>query len=150
MSDSARDTGRKAATTMELSKRVCDTVDLVVQGFTLRAIADRHKIDWRQARADYLTGVQLLADRSLEATLALRDEVTMRQRVLIASNMPRARAGDLKAAMIVQRADDILISIHGLRSIKVDMPEPDPDPLIAEAMEAYLEGVADKIEKIRH
>lgn len=140
---------RAAVTSVELSRRVLDTVDLVVQGFSLRSIADRHKIDWAQARDDYFAGMRALNDRSMDATLALRDEVTARERVLIASNMTRARAGDKGAATIVQRADELLVSIWGLRSIRVDLPEPDHDPMLAEAMEAYLEGVAEKIEKTR-
>jgi len=135
---------RAAVTGAGLQKRRFDTVDLVIQGFTLRQIAEHHKLDYPTAREDYLAGMALLRDHSLEATKALCDEVTARQRMLIASNMARARAGDVKAATIVQRADEMLISIWGLRSLKVEMTEIPSDPNIAVAMEAYLTGIAEK------
>lgn len=132
---------------MELTQRTLDTVDLVVQGVSLRAIAERHGLQIREVREDYLAGMKVLSDRSIEATLALREEITMRQRLLIASNMKKARDGDRSAAAIVQRADEMLIWIHGLRSVTEKRAEIPADPLITEAVEAYLAGVAADIRK---
>lgn len=137
----------QAETSVELSQRQLDTVELVVQGVSLRAIAERHGLKYREVREDYLNGMRIINDRSIEATLALRDEVTMRQRLLIFSNMPKARAGDRAAAAIVQRADEMLMSIWGLRSVKIEKAEIPADPVIAAAMDAYLTGITEQVRK---
>jgi hypothetical protein len=131
-------------TSVELQQRRFDTVDLVIQGFSLRQIGEHHGLNVSDVRRDYLIGMETLRDHSIEATKALRDEVTARQRLLIASNMAKARAGDVRAATIVQRADEMLVSIWGLRSLRVEIPDPEPDPDIAVALEAYLTGITEK------
>lgn len=136
-----------AATSAELEQRQLDTVDLVVQGIPLRAIAKKHGCSLGQVHADYGAGMKKLADRSMDAIVALRDEITLRQKSLIAANMPAARAGDKSAALIVQRADELLTSVWGLRSLKVTMAEVPRDPMIAEALEAYLTGIAEKVRR---
>jgi hypothetical protein len=136
----------KAGTTAALVKRRLDTVDLIIQGATLRQVGELHHLAIEAVRFDYFAGLEMVTDRSIKATIALRDEVTMRQRLLIMANMKRALDGDKGAATIIQRADELLVSIWGLRAIKPDFELPS-DPMLTEALEAYLVGVAEQIAK---
>jgi hypothetical protein len=126
-----------------------DIVDLIVNGASLRQVAAHFDITPPEARNEYRAGIDMLRDRSIDASMDLRDEVTMRQRELILSNMARAKAGDVKAATIVQKADDMLTSIWGLRSLRIDPPRRPPDPGIAAAMEGYLAGLDESTKKGR-
>ena len=116
-------------------------VDLVVNGATLRQIGTTYKISPEEARQEYHRGLAMLNERSIDDALAMRDEVTARQKALILANLPKAKAGDLKAAMIVQKADDLLTSIWGLRSLKIDVPRRPGDAGIADSVEAYLASI---------
>jgi hypothetical protein len=106
-----------------------DIVDLIVNGASLRQVAAHFDITPPEARNEY--------------------RVTMRHRELLLSNMARAKAGDVKAATIVQKADDMLTSIWGLRSLRIDPPRRPPDPGIAAAMEGYLAGLDESTKKGR-
>lgn len=128
----------------KLIRRKLDTFDLVVQGATIRQVAERHGIHYSEARQDYLDAIAMLNERTMESVAAMRDEITARQRTLILANMPRARAGDDKAANIVQRADNLLVGLWGLRTARLDVTVKRSDTL-DDALSAYLQGVADKI-----
>jgi hypothetical protein len=124
-----------------------DIVDLVIAGASLRQVAKHFDITPPEARQEYRAGLDMLKDRSVDAAMDLRDEVTERQRALIMANLARAKSGDVKSAQIVQKADDLLTSIWGLRSLTIDRPPKPKDPLIASAMEGYLAGLADATPK---
>lgn len=119
-----------------------DIVDLIVNGASLRQVAKHFGIDHNAARLAYARGLAALVDGSVERSIALREEVTARQRELILANMARAKAGDAKSAQIVQNADSLLASIWGLRSLRIEPPARPRDAAITDAVEAYLEGVA--------
>jgi hypothetical protein len=121
-----------------------DVVDLVVNGATIRQVSEHFKVPYKTARSAYMEGLQQVTDRSIDRTIAMREEITARQRILIFSNMARARAGDRAAAQIVARADALLASVWGLRSIRIELPDRPPDPQIAAAMEGYLSGLAEQ------
>ena len=55
--------------------------------------------------------------------------------------MAHAKAGDKAAAMIVQNADSLLVSIWGLRSLRIDQPARPHDAHLTEAVSAYLDGI---------
>jgi hypothetical protein len=130
-----------AGTEAERVARQMDVVDLIVNGASLPQVARHYKIDLERARDDYVAGLARLVDTSIDRSLALREEVTARQRLLIFENMPRARVGDRTAAAIVQNADSLLASIWGLRSLRIDRPaRPGSDPL-SDAVSAYLDGI---------
>ena len=74
-----------------------DVVDLIVNGASLRQVARHFKIDTETARLHYTAGLARLIDTSVDRSLALREEVTARQRELILANMARAKAGDRAA-----------------------------------------------------
>jgi hypothetical protein len=132
-----------AETEAEDVARQFDVVDLIVNGATVKQVADHFLCSIATVRRDYAAGVEALRDRSIETTMALRDEITMRQRSLILANMPRARAGDRASALIVQGADALLASIWGLRSLRIEPPKRPRDPALAAAVEGYLEGLRD-------
>ena len=131
----------KAETDAELITRQLDTVDLIVAGATLRQVAKAHGVEMSQVRVDYAAGLEILRDKSVDRSLQLREEITARERRLVFANMTRAMAGDKTAAMIVQHADQVLASIWGLRSLRVETPAREPDPAIASALSAYLAGL---------
>jgi hypothetical protein len=137
------DLRRKAATEAEDVAHVFEVVDLIVSGATLRQVAEHYKCTLDTVRADYQLGLSLLIDRSVDRSMALREEITARQRALIFANMVSARAGDKNAAAIVNRADALLASIWGLRSLRVEAPPRRGDPTIAAALEGYLTGLTD-------
>lgn len=130
-----------AGTEAELVARQMDVVDLVVNGASLRQVARHFGIDPEQARRDYAAGLARLIDSSIDRSVALREEVTARQRELILANMPRAKAGDRAAASIVQQADGLLASIWGLRSLRIERPARPRDDALADAVSAYLDGI---------
>lgn len=119
-----------------------DVVDLIVNGATVRQVANHYGCSMSEARAAYVAGLERLTDRSIERSMGMREEITARQRLLIFANMPRAKAGDRQAAQIVDNADQLLASIWAVRSLRVELPPRDPDPGIAAAMEGYLAGLA--------
>lgn len=128
-------------TDAELITRQLDTVDLIVGGATVRQVAAHYGLDMHTVRDDYHAGLNLLTDRSIDRSIALREEITLRQRALILANMPRAKAGDRISAQIVQNSDALLISLWGLRSLRADPPARRTTSELAEAVEAYLDGV---------
>jgi hypothetical protein len=129
-----------AGTEAELVARQMDVVDLIVNGASLRQVARHFKITLNQARADYTAGLAHLIDTSIDRSIALREEVTARQRELILANMARAKAGDRAAASIVQQADGLLASIWGLRSLRIERPRRG-DNALSDAVAAYLDGI---------
>lgn len=130
-----------AGTEAEFVARQMDIVDLIVNGASLRQVADHYKIDWATARADYTAGLARLIDTSIDRSIALREEVTARQRALVLANMPRAKAGDRSSAAIIQAADNLLASIWGLRSLRIERPARPRSDALADAVSAYLDGV---------
>ena len=130
-----------AGTEAERIARQMDIVDLIVAGASLRQVAKHFKIDPEQARKDYAAGLAHLIDTSVDRSIALREEVTARQRELILANMARAKAGDRAAAAIVQGADGLLASIWGLRSLRIERPPRRGDERLADAVSAYLDGI---------
>lgn len=141
----ARARKERAETTLELNQRRLDTVDLIIQGATLRQVAERHGIGLTEAREDYQVAMRLLNEHAVDRVLDMREEITGRQRTLILANMSKARMGDVKAATIVQRADQMLADIWGLRYIRPDPTEVPRDPMIAAALAVYLEKVAERV-----
>ena len=135
----------KAETTLELDQRRLDTVDLIIQGATLRQVADRHGLSLTEVKEDYQIAMRLLNEQSGDRVLDMREEITARQRTLILANMSKARAGDLKAATVVQRADQMLSDIWGLRYIRPEPTEAPHDPMIAAALTVYLEKIAERV-----
>ena len=143
----AAHTGHSLAEDAELVQRRLDTVDLVVMGATIRQVADRHDVDYYTARDDYMRGMEMLNERTARSVAAMRDEVTMRQKAIIMAMLPEAKKGDTKAAGVVQRADDILAGLWGLRSARLEiedvtMRQSGNDSLQA-ALDEYLEQVID-------
>lgn len=118
-------------------------VELVVNGGTIQQAADHFAISHSYARSEYQAGLAEMRERTIDEATDLRDEVTLRQRELILSNMPRAKAGDRSAAQIVQNADLLLAGLWGLRSLPVARKRRPATPAIAEAVEAYVQGVTD-------
>lgn len=133
----------EAGTDAEVTARDFDIVDLIVNGASLRQCAKHYGIDLNTARAAYARGLAALVDSSIDRSIALREEVTARQRELILANMARAKAGDKSSAMIVQNADSLLASIWGLRSLRIEPPARPRDPAIADALDAYLRGITE-------
>jgi len=142
-----RKTRESAGTEAELITRQLDVVDLIVNGATVRQVSTLHKRDMAEISRDYAAGLAMLRDHSIDASIALRDEITARQRALILANMPRARGGDRVSAQIVNQADGLLASIWGLRSLRVERPPRPGDPGISDAVAAYLVGLADSVPK---
>lgn len=140
-----RDARESAGTAAELISRQLDVVDLIVNGATVRQVAQLFKRDMGQIRIDYAEGLALLTDRSIDRSMALREEITARQRALVFANMPAARSGDRAAAQIINQADGLLASIWGLRSLRVEHPPRPGDPGISDAVTAYLAGLADSV-----
>lgn len=136
---------RRAETTMELTQRRLDTVDLIIQGATLRQVADRHGLMVEEVREDYRIAMNALNDRSADRVLDMREEITARQRAMVLANMAQARMGDVKAAAIVQRSDQILCDVWGLRYIRPAMEDVPRDPTIAAALSVYLAKVAERV-----
>ena len=132
----------RAMSDAELVTRRLDIVDLIVHGASLRQVAKHFKISHELVRIDYAAGLELLRDRSVDRSLQLREEITARERALIFANIERAKAGDKSSAMIVQHADQVLASIWGLRSLRVETPAREGDPQLADAVTAYLHGLA--------
>ena len=143
--DIRRKTRESAATDAELITRQLDTVDLIVNGATVRQVAELFVRDMSDVTVDYHAGLALLIDKSIDRSIALREEITARQRSLVFANMPKARSGDRAAAQIVIAADGLLASIWGLRSLRIERPPRTGDPGIADAVGAYLEGLADSV-----
>ena len=129
-------------TEAELVARQMDVVDLIVNGASLRQVSKHFKIEYEQARLDYAAGLRRLTDNSIDRSLAMREEVTARQRELILANMARAKAGDRSSAAIIQAADNLLASIWGLRSLRIDRPARRGDDALTDALSAYLAGIA--------
>jgi len=143
-----RSTHRKSASTeAEMRVRQLDTVDLIVGGATVRHVSEHFGRDMEDVRKDYHAGLALLIDRSVDRAIQLREEVTARQRALILANFPKAKAGNPQAASIVHACDNLLASIWGLRSLRIDPPIRDGDPTLADAVGAYLTGLADAAAK---
>ena len=132
-----------AGTEAEMTALEMDIVDLVVNGASLRQVAKHFKIDPETARLHYAAGLARLIDTSIDRSVALREEVTARQRELILANMSRAKAGDKASAAIVQSADNLLASIWGLRSLRIERPRPRraSGDHLADAVSAYLDGI---------
>jgi hypothetical protein len=135
------DAASPAETPAALITRRLDTVDLIVQGASLRQVAERHEVDYFTARNDYYEGLAMLSDRTAKAVVAMRDEVTMRQKALIFANMKLAQMGDSKAATVVQNADSMLVSLWGLRSVRLEAAAT-PDSPLREALNTYRERAA--------
>lgn len=135
--------GMSLAEDAEIIERRLTTVDLVVMGATIRQVAERHDVDYFTAREDYLEGMRLVNERTMEAVVAMRDEVTMRQKALIRTNMPLAMKGDEKAARIVQSADNMLTGLWGLRSAKIEITHRQEDSSLSDALDAYLNAVVE-------
>lgn len=131
-----------AGTEAERIARQMDVVDLIVNGASLRQVARHFAINITTARADYAAGLAYLMDSSIDRSIALREEVTLRQKELILANMARAKAGDKSSAAIVQSADNLLASIWGLRSLRIERPARPRDDALADAVSAYLVGIA--------
>jgi hypothetical protein len=130
-----------AVTDAELWQRRLTTVELVVMGASIRQVAERHDVDYQTARDDYFTGLAAVNDRTSDAVIAMRDEVTMRERSLILAMMPLAKAGDTKAAGVIQRADDMIAGLWGLRSARLDVTVR-PSSL-QDALNSYLEAAVE-------
>jgi len=140
-----RKTRRSASTEAELRVRQLDTVDLIVGGATVRHVSEHFGRDVEDVRKDYAAGLALLVDKSVDRAVQLREEVTARQRALILANMPKAKAGNLQSAHIVAAADNLLASIWGLRSLRIDPPVREGDARLADAVEGYLAGLAEGV-----
>lgn len=136
-----------ASTEAELVARQMDVVDLVVNGASLRQVARHFAITGETARQDYAAGLARLVDTSIDRSIALREEVTARQRELILANMARAKAGDRHAAAIVQGADGLLASIWGLRALRTEPPPRPRDDALADAVSAYLDGITASVRR---
>jgi DNA-binding CsgD family transcriptional regulator len=131
-----------AGTEAEATALEMDVVDLIVAGASLTQVAKHFKIDRETARDHYTAGLERLMDTSIDRSIALREEVTARQRELILANMARAKAGDRASALIVQGADNLLASIWGLRSLRVERPHVRrSDGALSDALDAYLSGI---------
>jgi hypothetical protein len=135
-------------TSAELMQRRLDTVDLIVMGATIRQVAERHDISYIEARDDYFKGMAILNDRTAEAVVAMRDEVTTRQKALIRANMPAAMKGDEKAARIVQSADNMIAGLWGLRSARLEVTHKRDDTL-ASAMNEYRSQIVEAASQVR-
>ena len=129
-------------TEADLVARQMDVVDLIVSGASLTQCARHFKIHIETVRDDYKAGLARLTDNSVDRSLALREEVTARQRELILANMARAKAGDRSSAAIIQAADNLLASIWGLRSLRIERPARPNDGVLGDAVSAYLAGIA--------
>jgi hypothetical protein len=130
-----------AGTEAEYVARQMDVVDLIVNGASLTQVAKHFKIHPETARDDYTAGLARLVDTSIDRSIALREEVTARQRQLILANMARAKAGDKASAAIVQAADNLLASIWSLRSLRIEHTPRPRDSMLADAVSAYLDGI---------
>lgn len=120
-----------------------DVVDLIVGGASMRQIAETYSTTLKAIRVAYRCGLERLVDKSADRSMMLREEITARQRSLVLANLARAKLGDRNAAVIVQKADALLASIWGLRSLRVDVLPPPGDPAIAAALDGYLAGLAE-------
>ena len=103
-----------------LEARRRETLQLVIAGVPLSAIADKYGLDISTISRDYRRAMANYYGPTQDEAASFRAEITERQRTLIMSNFAAAKAGDPKAAGTIQRADSILADIWGLRSMKID------------------------------
>jgi Bacterial regulatory proteins, luxR family len=119
-------------------------LDLVVAGESHHAIADRFGISVSTVSVDYRKAMALYYGPTAEAAEALRAEITLRQRSVIAGSIEAARDGDAKAAAVISRADSLIADVWGLKSLGVREVVTTEDDLQVK-LDAYLAGIADAV-----
>jgi DNA-binding CsgD family transcriptional regulator len=129
----------------ELAARCYDVYELMVNGATIRQVADHFGISRSLVQADLARVAVEMNAQGHERALVLREEIIARQRALIFANMPRAKAGDKTSAQIVQHADALIATVAGLRYLRPMEPLEPPvaDSPISDAVAAYVKGIMD-------
>lgn len=128
----------KAPNVAALEVRRREILAMVVSGVPLSQIAERYGLDISTISRDYRHAAKLYGPPEDEVQ-AWREEISERQRSIIMGHITAARAGDPKAAAVVQRSDSLLSDIWGLKIVKVDHGGLSPDGIDAE-FRAMLAG----------
>ena len=81
-----------------LEARRRETLQLVIAGVPLSAIADKYGLDISTISRDYRRAMANYYGPTQDEAASFRAEITERQRTLIMSNFAAAKAGDPKAA----------------------------------------------------
>ena len=133
-----------APTDHAMIERMYGVFELMVNGASINQIATHYGISHNLVRSDIRHVTEELNEREADRLLAIREEILARQRVLIFSNMARARAGDRAAAAIIQNADALIANVCGIRYLRpATPPHPIVDTTLAAALDAYTTGITD-------